>query len=98
MKPSAPPAMLLARNPEYGENGAFPQAPSVSGRAAVFTPFFVDRDAVSNDVLHSTRVLRAAGWDARVFSIGAESAREKSSRLEELSGFLRDREDLLYFH
>jgi glycosyltransferase involved in cell wall biosynthesis len=67
-------------------------------RAAILTPFFVDRDAVCNDVYHSARVLRAAGWDARVFAVSGESAREEAHPLAQLGPFLRDPADLAYFH
>jgi len=67
-------------------------------RAAVITPFFVDRDAVCNDVFHSARVLREHGWDARVFAVGGHSERERARPIEELAAFVRAPDDLAYFH
>jgi glycosyltransferase involved in cell wall biosynthesis len=72
--------------------------PQPRRRAAVVTPFFVDRDAVCNDVYHSARWFRDAGWDARVFAIGSESGRETALPVSELGAFIRDPEDLVYFH
>lgn len=67
-------------------------------RAAVVTPYFVDRDAVCNDVLHSTLALRRAGVDARVFAVGATSERERALPIGGLASFLREPGDLCYFH
>ena len=67
-------------------------------RAAVVTPYFVDHDAVCNDVFHSAQILRSAGWDARVFAAGSLSARERAAPLGELGGFLGGPEDLFYYH
>lgn len=67
-------------------------------RAAVITPYFVDRDAVCNDVYHSAESLRRHGWDARVFAVSGQSARESAHPIGELKSFLRSRDDLAYFH
>ena len=67
-------------------------------RAAVITPFFVDRDAVCNDVFHSARVLREAGWEARIFAVGGQSERERAHPVAELAAWCRDPADLAYFH
>lgn len=67
-------------------------------RAAVVTPFFVDHDAVCNDVFRSAGALRRHGWDARIFAAGSDSRREAARPLGELAGHLRDPHDLLYFH
>jgi glycosyltransferase involved in cell wall biosynthesis len=67
-------------------------------RAAVVTPYFVDRDAVCNDVFHSAGALRRAGSDARVFAVGGASQRERFAPIGELASFLRDPADLCYFH
>jgi len=67
-------------------------------RAAVITPFFVDRDAVCNDAYHSTQVLRRMGWDARVYAVDGQSGREPAHPIAELGRFIRDPGDLVYFH
>ena len=67
-------------------------------RAAVITPFFVDRDAVCNDVYHSAAALRAAGHEARIFAAGGDARREAFHPLPALPGFLRDPGDVAYFH
>lgn len=67
-------------------------------RAAVVTPFFVDRDAVCNDVYHSAQALRRMGWDARVFAVSGQSEREPASPIDEIGRFIRARDDLVYFH
>lgn len=67
-------------------------------RAAVVTPYFVDRDAVSNDVYWSARALRDLGWDARIFALGSTSSRETAAHVETLGEFIASPEDLAYFH
>ena len=67
-------------------------------RAAVITPFFVDRDAVCNDVFHSARTLREHGWEARIFAVGGQSERERAYPIKELDGWIREPGDLVYFH
>ncbi|MEP7216980.1 MAG: glycosyltransferase [Anaerolineaceae bacterium] len=58
----------------------------------------MDRDAVSNDVFHATRVLRADGWDARIFAVSGQSGRETTLPIGELGDFVRSADDLAYFH
>jgi glycosyltransferase involved in cell wall biosynthesis len=67
-------------------------------RAAVVTPFFVDHDAVCNDVFHSAAALRRHGWEACVFAAGGGSSREQARPLAELQAFVSMPTDLLYFH
>ena len=67
-------------------------------RAAVITPFFVDRDAVCNDAYHSALALRRIGWDARIYAVSGQSERERAYPLAELHQFIRSRDDLVYFH
>ena len=67
-------------------------------RAALVTPHFADRDAVCNDVFHSAEALRRRGWEARVFALGSESARETAHPVAEMGRFIRSAEDLVYFH
>ena len=67
-------------------------------RAALVTPFFVDRDAVCNDVFHSARALRERGWEARVFAVGGQSERERAFPIGDMASFIRDASDLVYFH
>ena len=69
-----------------------------SPRAAVVTPYFVDHDAVCNDVFHGAQALRRNGWEAAIFALGSTSRREAARPLAELGAFLRDPADLLYFH
>lgn len=75
-----------------------PRLPSRNPRAAVVTPYFVDRDAVCNDVFHGAQALRRAGFETRIFAVGSTSQREAAAPLAELEGFLRSPEDLCYFH
>lgn len=72
--------------------------PEERRRAAIITPFFVDRDAVCNDAFHGARVLRANGWDARVFAVSGQSSREPALPIGELGNFMRSPDDLAYFH
>lgn len=67
-------------------------------RAAVVTPFFTDRDAVCNDVHHSAQALRRRGWQARVFAVAGNSAREQIGAIADLREFIRSPADLVYFH
>lgn len=67
-------------------------------RAGIVTPHFTDRDAVCNDAWHSTLALRRLGWDAHVFAMGCDSARETARPVAEMGGFLREAADLCYFH
>lgn len=75
-----------------------PRPGAARRRAAVITPFFADRDAVGNDVFHSTLMLRELGWEARVFAVSGTSARETAHPLSGLAAFLRDPGDLAYYH
>jgi glycosyltransferase involved in cell wall biosynthesis len=74
------------------------EVPEQRRRAAIITPFFVDRDAVCNDVFHGARILRARGWDARVFAVSGQSGREPALPIAELASFARAPDDLAIFH
>lgn len=67
-------------------------------RAAVITPYFVDRDAVCNDVRGSAEALGRLGFDARVFAVGGHSERLRFHPAAEAAAFAREPADLLYFH
>ena len=67
-------------------------------RAAIITPFFVDRDAVCNDVFHSAAAFRRAGWDTRIFAVGGHAERERFHPAAELPSWIREAGDLTYFH
>jgi glycosyltransferase involved in cell wall biosynthesis len=74
------------------------KTPLSARRAAVITPFFVDRDAVCNDVFHGAAALRRAGWDTRIFAVGGRASRERFHPAAELPAWIRDAGDLAYFH
>lgn len=62
------------------------------------TPFFVDSDAVCNDVYHSVELLRSAGYDAQIFAISGQSSRATIHRIDDLARFVRDEDDIVYYH
>lgn len=67
-------------------------------RAALIMPFFVDRDAVCNDVFHSAQALRRRDWEAAIFGVASHSEREVARPIAEIASFIRSPRDLVYFH
>lgn len=67
-------------------------------RAAIVTPFYVDNDAVCNDVFHFGHNLRASGWEAQTFAIGRHRSNDAALPLEDLPQYLRASTDVLLYH
>jgi glycosyltransferase involved in cell wall biosynthesis len=65
---------------------------------AVVTPFYVDRDAVCNDVFHFVYVLRQAGWETRSFAIGRERSDDAAAPLADLPNFITQASDIVIYH
>ena len=67
-------------------------------RIAILTPSITTGDAVSNDVLGMHRVLKARGYDVRVFAEGRALDKPRVWPSPQIGSFLKKATDLLIYH